>query len=429
MVAQVQTQQMARRAPLPNIGGPNIHPPMTGQGRLVGMNPVQAPPTTMPMEPQVQPTAQPMAQTTAQQPMPQTGLAGFESALQGGLQGGLGVLMEGQQAAQGLLNRGVGALGGNFGVDPNTGQQFFTQAAEGVGAFSPAGLEAQRRQAALSGTLGQEAFDQALINNPAMQFLQEQGEQSIINQAASTGNLGGGNVQKELARFGQGLASQDLQRQIANQQALSQQGLQAAGQQGQFLSQAGQQQGNIALQNAANRLRAAQSQAGLFGQGAGLIGSLAGQGAGMIGNIAGQVGQGRLQTGRDIASQIGQTAGGLSSLINQQSGGLSDILGQSGVNIVNLLSGTSQQLSQQQLQEMLARANLATGQASQLSGIAGQTGQAAAQAALARGQNQQQLLGNLLGAAAAGGAFTPSAPVNPLGGSTFQLAALGGMPF
>ena len=73
------------------------------------------------------------------------------------------------------LQQGQQALGGNFSgsavnVDPTTGQQFFTQAAEGVGAFSPAGLQAQGLQSALSGAQGQAAFDEALLNSPAQAF-------------------------------------------------------------------------------------------------------------------------------------------------------------------------------------------------------------------------------------------------------------------
>ena len=422
-------QNTMMKSPYPNIGGPNIHPPAPGQGRLVNMEPVDVTRTTMPMQPNVQ---------TQQQPMQQTGLSGFESALQGGLQGGtqalqsgaqqsLGTLLAGQQAVQNQLGNAVNLLGGNFtaasaNVDPNTGQPLFQQAAQGVGAFSPAGLQAQQRQAALSGTLGQEAFDQALINNPAMNFLREQGEQSIINQAAATGGLGGGNVQRELARFGQGLASQDLQNQIANQQALSEQGLRAAGQQGQFLSQAGQQQGNLAslnaqlanqtnLANAANRLSAAGQAAGLLGQGAGITANMFGQGAGiqqqasrdlsnLLSGTAQQVGQGRLQTGRDIASQLDRTTGALSDLANQQGLGLSGLIGDRANILSNLLSGAGQDQSQQlqNLQTLLA--NLSVGSGTNQAASGQSAAQIAQQGAATQGAQQAQTGGAILGALA-----------------------------
>lgn len=412
-------------SPLRQLGGGVIKGPMPTRPQTGGTLPYNQAGQSLPMQ-----SAMPM------QVQPQTGLSGFESALQAGTGAGATALEQGTQSALGtlgatnqaiqnqlgsgattalnLLQQGAGVLGGDFSarastVDPNTGQPLFQQAASGVGAFSPVGLDAQQRQAALSGTLGQEAFDQAMINNPAMQFLREQGEQSVINQASALGGLGGGNVQKELARFGQGLASQDLQRQIQNQQALSQQGLQAAGQQGQFLSQAGQQKGNLAAQNAQlqtqaalqsarNRLGAAQAQSGLFGQGAGIISSLAGQGAGLTGQLGGQgagiqqqagrdalnlfssmgqqLGQGRLQTGRDIANQLAQTTTGLSGLQQGQTSGLSDIIGQGSANISNLLSGFGQldANTQQQLASILA--NISTGGASQVGQAEANIGQA-----------------------------------------------------
>ncbi len=225
----------------------------------------------------------------------QYGLSGAEAALQQGLQGGsaalqtgqgqaLNTLQQGQNFAQGQLaqggnilrqgalgglaqlqggtagamrqlQQGQAALSGGFGgsastVDPMTGQPLFQQAAQGVGAYSPAGLQAQGVQSALSGAQGQAAFDQALIDSPVQKFLREQGERAVINQASATGGLGGGEVLRELTEYGQGLAGTQLQQQIQNLNALSGQGLQAAGQQGQFLSQAGQQQGNLAAQNA-----------------------------------------------------------------------------------------------------------------------------------------------------------------------------------
>ncbi|MCP3702052.1 MAG: hypothetical protein GY954_03865, partial [Alteromonas sp.] len=162
----------------------------------------------------------------AQQPVPQYGLAGAEQAARAGMQGGVQALQTGQNRAMGMLHggnqfaqnqlgqargllggalaggmsqlqqgatgalgqlqAGQGALSGSFGasagsVDPRTGQPLFQQAAQGVQAYSPTGLQAQKLQAALSGVGGQEAFDQALIESPAQKFLREQGERSIVN--------------------------------------------------------------------------------------------------------------------------------------------------------------------------------------------------------------------------------------------------------
>ena len=381
-------------------------------------------------------------------------LGAGRNLLLGGAQAGVGQIQQGLGGALGQLNQGQQALGGGFGasaqqVDPNTGQPFFNQAAQGVGQFTGAGLQAQGLQSALSGAQGQQAFNQALMNSPVQQFLREQGEQSVINQATATGGLGGGEVQKELTRFGQGLAGTQLQQQIQNLGALSGQGLQAAGQQGQFLSQAGQQQGQLAGQNAQlgtqasiasanNALQAAGQQAQLFGQGAqafqntglqgaNLLGQATGQAAGLFGQGAGvsagltsqgagiQAGSGqnvanllsgagqniadaRFQTGRDLASQIGQSTSALSSLANQQGSGLADIIGAGGSNLANILSNSGQFDAGQQSQLAQLLANISTGQGTQLANIAQNQGNNAAQTALQAGANQQQLLGNLAGA-------------------------------
>ncbi len=423
----------------------------------------------------------------AMQAQPQYGLGGAEQALQAGLGGGisaleqaqagaLGTLGMGQNIAQQNIQQGLGgaqqqlqqgqqALGGDFSaqavnVNPMTGQPMFQQAAAGVGAFSPAGLQAQGLQSALSGAQGQEAFNQAMLNSPVQQFLREQGEQSVINQAAATGGLGGGQVQKELAQFGQGLAGTQLQQQIQNLQALSGQGLQAAGQQGQFLSQAGQQMGNLAaqnaqlgtnvnMQNAANRLGAAGQRANLFGQGAGFQQQAGLQGAGIAANLAGQgagiqqalggqaanlfsgtgtnLAQGRLQTGRDLANQISGTTSQLSNLANQQGSGLSDILGQGGANIANLLSGAGQLTAGQQTQLAQLLSNLAIGEGSQIAGAQSGIGQAQAGGILGRANAISGTLTDAAGAAAGlpPGTFSSGSTTPAPQGFTFNNAPAG----
>lgn len=323
----------------------------------------------------VQRTAQPMMQTTAQPQAPQQqyGLAGAEQAIQAGLGAGTSALQQGAS----LL------AGGNFqgaasSVDPNTGQPLFQQAAQGVGAYSPAGLQAQQQQLALSGAQGQEAFTNALMTNPGTELLKKEAMNAVINQGAATGGLGGGNVLKALQDRATGLAAQDLNNQYNRAAGLSSQGLQAAGQQGQFLSQAGQQMGNLAstnaqlgtqasLANANNRLQAAGQQANMFGQAANMFGN-AGN------NIAGM----RNQAGRDIASNIGQGTSALSGLVNQQGSGISDMIGQGAANVGNLISGAGQFNAGQQ--NLLAQlySNLATQQGTQNANALQAIGQAQA---------------------------------------------------
>ncbi len=75
-----------------------------------------------------------------------------------------------------------------------------------------AGLSLQKQQA-LSGALGPEAQQQAFADfqeDPGTQFLREQGLRLIGTGAGATGGLGGGERLRELTRFSQGLALQDL---------------------------------------------------------------------------------------------------------------------------------------------------------------------------------------------------------------------------
>ena len=351
--------------------------------------------------PQQRQAQQQMAITQKPQtPQPQFGLSGAEDALMQGFQGAGSAINAGATNA-------VNTLGGDFSasakqVDPNTGQPLFQQAAQGVGQFSGAGLQAQNLQSALSGAQGQQAFNQATVDNPFLNFLNQRGQDALANQAAASGGLGSGQFQTELQQLGQAQAGGQLQQQIQNLGALSQQGLQAAGQQGQFLSQAGQQQGRLAginaqlgtqanLASAANRLSAAGQQAGFQNQQGVNIGNLF-QGTGQ--NIA----QNRFQAGRDIASQIGQSTSALSNLRNQQGSGISDLIGSGAGNIANLLSGSGQFNAQQQAQMAQLLANISTGTGSQLAGINQQQGQNQANLALSQGQNQANLMGNLAGA-------------------------------
>jgi hypothetical protein len=154
------------------------------------------------------------------------------------------------------------------------------------------------------------------------------------------GGLGGGNVQKRLAEFSQGLALQDLARQQAQLGQVAGRGLQAVGGQGQ-----------------------------LRGQQANIANLLGGNVANLISGTGQQLAAGRMQTGRDIASQIAQGAQGISGLQERQGMGLSDIIGTGGGNLANLLAGQG-----------LTSGNIATQLGGGLAGVA-QTG-AAQQAGL-----------------------------------------------
>lgn len=372
------------------------------------------------------------------------GLAGQEAALQGGMNAGIGALQQGTQQGLNLLE-GAGNYGINqlqqgtqnaqsqlqqgrdaSNIDPNTGQPLFQQAANNLGGYASGGLDAQQQQLALSGSQGQDAFNNALINNPGTKYLQDEMMRNVTNQASATGNVISGNVLRELQDRSAGIASQDLNNQFNRASQTASQGLQAAGQQGNFLSQAGQQQGNLASQNSANM-------ANSFGQGAnfaqqsgqnlsGLAQNLGGAGASMINNaginsanIYGttgqQMGSARGQAGRDLASQISSTSQGLAGMQQDQGIGLESILSQGGGNISDLIANYGQlnAAQQQELARMLG--NFSIGQGASAGAGQAAIGQAQAGGIIGRAAGLRGGIGQTAGAIA-GGFGAPSGAAN-----------------
>lgn len=133
-------------------------------------------------------------------------------------------------------------------------------------------------QQALSGALGPDAQAEAFANfqeDPGTQFLREQGLRLVDSGAAATGGIGGGERLRELTKFSQGLALQDLSNRFNRLGAT-----------------AGGEEAVIARQQQAagtlGGLRAglSQQQAGLItGAGAGKAASITGSAAGLRGGL------------------------------------------------------------------------------------------------------------------------------------------------
>ena len=335
-----------------------------------------APPRTTTLVPSM-PNGQPQGAGQTMYPsmpngLPQTGLAGSEAALRGGLDASLQSLQGGlteaqdrlagtQVAATDRINQGLAqgssALSGMMG---NAAQSI----GQGVAGYQPyvnQGTQASGVQAALSGGMGPEAQAQAIANlQPVNEFQQQQGEQAVLRNAAALGGLGGGNVQKDLMRFGQGLATQNLNDQFGRLTQVAGQGLQGAQGIGNLQSQLASMQGN-----AGTSLLGANQQAGM--NNANIATTLGGQraanvfGAGQFGanlasNTAGQLSQGRTRAGEQLAG-----------IQQQQGAGISDML--SGQNLANILMAAGQGGDSANLASLLAnlatqQANMSTGQTS-----------------------------------------------------------------
>ena len=221
--------------------------------------------------------------------------------------------------------------------------------------YQTAGQTALQQQMALSGALGQDAFNQAYQESPQMAFLREQGMRANLSGAAATGGLGGGNVQKELQRFGQGLASQGLQQQISNLGALSGQGYGAAGTMANIATGLGSQQlgtqtnlGNqLASYNLSTGLPAAQS----------------------ISSLGTNLAAGRTRAGEQLAGQYGQTAGQLAGIYSGQGRDVAAMTDSQRQMLMNMVQSGAMTEAQAQQAYSTNMANLQSGIGSQLAGV------------------------------------------------------------
>jgi len=235
-----------------------------------------------------------------------TGLRGSEMALKGGATGAIDMLD--------MLNRmGRGDLAQQYGTGLEQVQAASESASGFMQPYQQAGETALQQQLALSGAMGQDAFNQAYQESPQIAFLREQGMRANLAGSAATGGLGGGNVQKELQRFGQGLASQGLQNQIANLSGLTSAGQNAAGTMSNIATNLGTQQLGAQM-NLGNQLAAQNAQYGL-------------PAAQTLGNLGVNLAEGRSRAGELLANQYGSAAGNLANVYAGQGRDISTMLG------------------------------------------------------------------------------------------------------
>lgn len=281
-----------------------------------------------------------------------SGLAGSENIQAAGLSNALQATQRGTNVGSNLI--GLGATDAASVI----GKQYF----QNQGMFDPyrvGGESALQKQLALSGALGKEAFDAAYQASPQMQFLQDRGERAVARNAAAIGGLGGGNVQRELAKFSQGLASQDLQNQIGNLQALSGTGMDAS------------------QQAATLGTRGAESMADIYGQRAIRQADLASRGADNAANYifrtGQQMGADRMTTGRDIARTAQDTSSALARLQQQQGTGISQLYGDIGSNLQGIMANagatTANQINAAAANRVNAAQNMGANAAALIGGV------------------------------------------------------------
>lgn len=262
-------------------------------------------------------------------------------------------------AASGAISSGIGSVTGAFDEGVSALRQFLPQ---GVNAFN--------QIAKLAGG------DYSSYNeSPDMKFLREQGERSVLQNARAAGGVGG-NVLKELQRYGTGVASQGFNDYFNRLKGVADMGYGASQGVGSLRGQQAGIVGNLSAQQAQNAMQQGQLSAGVLGNmgndalnvGQAILGDRQNLGAnlgnlysnagGTAGDYALNIGNllsgGRLQAGRDIAG------------IQQAQGqGLSNVVGGGASNLAQLLSGIGDNINSQQGNYASLLAGLATNTANQ----------------------------------------------------------------
>jgi hypothetical protein len=312
-------------------------------------------------------------------------------------------------AAQGSIGQGIGLLGAaqNQGlgrIDQSTGQ-----AINYLNPYSSTGAEAQQREAALSGALGNEAQQQAIsgfMESPGQKFLRERQEQALLRNASATGGLRGGSTLSALQEQASGIAAQQQQQQLENMRNIAQRGQQAAGQQGQFAQTGGVSGANLIGQIAGQQAGLLGQQAGMQANAGGQMAQLSAQGGQFAGNTLNQLGNqvsglrsglGQLQSGAignaggDIAGLQNQLGGNMANAYGGTANNLAGLRSQAGQQVAGQLNNQTNQLSNNQLNLGQLLAGLDTGTASQLAQLITQGGTAGANSQM----NLAQILANL----------------------------------
>lgn len=149
--------------------------------------------------------------------------------------------------------------------------------------YVEAGTGALSNQLALAGVSGAEAQQKAinaLQQGPEFNALVQQGEQGILQSAAATGGLRGGNVQGALAQFRPQVLSSLIEQQYNRLGGLATAGQNAATGVGTSGMQTGVNVGNLLAQQGAAQAGGTLASGAAFGNLIGGIGNIFGQSAG-----------------------------------------------------------------------------------------------------------------------------------------------------
>ena len=277
-----------------------------------------------------------------------TGLRGSEMAQKGGAAGAIQMLDQINQS-------GRGDLTGRYNAGLTAAQEAATTAQGYISPFQEAGTNALQQQLALSGALGQEAFNTAYQESPQIAFLREQGMRANLAGAGATGGLGGGNVQKELQRFGQGLASQGLQQQIGNLGQIATQGYNAGRDLSNISTGLGGQQ-LATQQNLGNQLNQLGVNTGMAA-------------ASNLSSLGNNLASGRTRAGEQLAGQYGDASRYLADTYSQQGSNIAGLIGTQANNINAQNEAAANNAARNQVGYGSALSGIQGNMGSQISGV------------------------------------------------------------
>lgn len=222
----------------------------------------------------------------------------------------------------GGVNAGVNAI--NRGVDSGVASinHGVNRATSYLNPYMNAGKEALDPLLALSGVRGQEAFDNALINDPAYNYGLKNSEQALSRNAAVTGGVGSGNTMARFQQNAQDYGAANIDNQLSRYRSITDRGQQAASTAGGFATQGGIAAGNI------------QAQGGIS---AGNMEYQGGINAGSMMARAGEFESGQYNNMANVGLQSSQQ---LAQLAEQYGMSEADVLQQLGGNLANIDVGT-----------------------------------------------------------------------------------------
>lgn len=155
--------------------------------------------------------------------------------------------------------------------------------------YVEAGTSSLGQQLALAGVSGpeaQQAAIQAIEQGPQFEALVEQGEEALLQQAAATGGLRGGNIQGALAQFRPQMLSSLIEQQYWRLGGLTATGQASAAGQAQAAQTTGSNISNLLQQQGAATAGAAlargQATANMWGDITGTVGQIAGMSQGGV---------------------------------------------------------------------------------------------------------------------------------------------------